>query len=467
MKKRLLSTLLVGATFSLVACGAKETSESNENEASTEVVESTAEETETTEAPETEESEKESVKVASVEGCERYQYNYWYISTEDEPDIIHVWDMDTKSMLGQIDETSYEIGWNSLYGTTEMKENTLVDVTTGEVILELPENQSFWYLEDIYEYDCEMEQHDQWTSDGCALVLQKDESFEGNTYSIGVVNTKGEWLSQSMTQVDFMNNGTNFQTFYAGDGIFMIEVDKEDSDSFSYYVYDSVNGTCNLVVDDAWNGWANGVTGNMCSINIEYEPYDNVYYQYDITTGELKQIPDVTWENYAGYVDSKYVVTWEDGLYRMHSADGVVAEYDMSQYSGGINIERMTTERAFSVITNKDESRFACLLNVDGTMEFEPINVSDFANGNVDFDECCYFKNNKLVAWGDSDNGTGVFVYDVDTKEMVNKELPYIIEKYLPENGVFLVEAEHPEYGLGNYYVNVTDVDTLINPFDK
>ena len=70
-----------------------------------------------------------------------------------------------------------------------------------------------------------------------------------------------------------------------------------------------------------------------------------------------------------------------------------------------------------------------------------------------------------LVAVAFNSNGEG-FSYNIATKEQTTAS-GYSVEKFDKDYGMMIVYGEHPEYGFGYYLVDVTDINTLINPFEK
>ena len=146
----------------------------------------------------------------------------------------------------------------------------------------------------------------------------------------------------------------------------------------------------------------------------------------------------------------------------LFNQDGLIARYDLSAYDQTDWIE-ITKNNLLSYIKNEQGVWFVCLFNTDGSMAFEPINEDSFPGGEYR-EEYVDLTEEKLVAW---DWEGAVFVYNIATQELVNKEMPYVVKSYIAEEDMFVVEGEHPEYGIGYYLVSTDDLETLINPFEK
>ncbi|MDO5127761.1 MAG: hypothetical protein Q4D54_08435 [Eubacteriales bacterium] len=465
MKKFLAILLSVGMVFSLVACGGSADSEDAEREESKEVVESTVEEVEeTTETKEITEESTESVEEENEESAfishptdEGYTVgNYWYFmadATGNGEEKWYVYDLVAHEIIGESDMDLSEMDpemrfLNYIYENTALvtdygNEGKIIDVCTGEEIFVLNENQRF-----ITDFN--------W---GNVLVLETQENFEGNTYSLGMVNHKGEWFSIS---ADFISGEhadsiiSSCTRTYEGKYVFYDEYSKA-GESICFYICDFGSGEVTsfevpVSVD--------------CYVSIfenEWVAYNSAGYDtyfVNLKTEEKRE------SDYRGdyVVDGDALVGFDtdspaDPI--LFNQDGLIARYDLSAYDQVDRIE-ITKNNLLSRVQNEQGVWFVCLFNTDGSMAFEPINEESFPGGAdreyIDLTE------EKLVAW---DWEGAVFVYNIATQELVNTEMPYVVKSYIAQEDMFVVEGEHPEYGIGYYLVSTDDLETLINPFEK
>lgn len=477
MKKFLAILLSVGMVFSLVACGGSADSEDAEREESKEVVESTVEEVEeTTETEEITEESTESVEVENEEFSfishptnEGYTVgNYWYFeadATGNGEEKWYVYDLVADEIIGESDMDLSDMNpefqkdvrsrtdhCNYLYENTMLVtdnggyEGEIIDVCTGEEIFVLNENQRF-----ITDFD--------W---GNVLVLETQEKFEGNTYSLGMVNHKGEWFSIS---ADFISGEdadriiSSCTSTYEGKYVFCDE-HGTGNDSIYFYVCDFGSGE----VTSAQVPTYVVKNGAVCFFENEWIAYNydaHEAYFVNLETEEKREI-----NYFVDYVvDGDALVGYDrDNLndyLNLFNQDGLIARYDLSAYDQTDWIE-ITKNNLLSCVKNEQGVWFVCLFNADGSMAFEPINKESFPGGAdrkyMDLTE------EKLVAW---DWEGAVFVYNIATQELVNTEMPYVVKSYIAEEDMFVVEGEHPEYGFGYYLVSTDDLETLINPFEK
>ncbi len=330
----------------------------------------------------------------------------------------------------------------------------LIDVANGDVLAALNENQTFvgsWI-------------------EGRILVLEVVETFEGNTYAMGVMTETGEWLYPLSTDYPWLDSsmsrdqvGTMFAYYrYLGDGIYEIGdyyFDMKNNHILQRLDYDKYA----IPIDEgkikgkyADNGW-------LCCAKLE----DESMVSFNIATGEFVELCEgyeTAWNagydvGYQVYGNGLFIRTQDNNVQVKNFAGDIIAEYDMTPYKGW-NIEGLTEERRFIICNNGSGTKYACLINSNGSMEFEPQKLEDIVSGR-DFD--VHLDDNKLML---VNNGHRIFIYNIASKEMITKDIPYTIRGYLDESNTLFVEAEHPEYGKGYYLADINDLDTLVNPFE-
>lgn len=467
MKKFLAILLSVGMVFSLVACGGSADSEDAEREESKEVVESTVEEVEETTEESTESVEVENEEFAFISHPTNEGYtvgNYWYFNADATGNGEEKWyvydlvaheiigesDMDLSQMNPEWNEGRY-LGCNYIYGNTMLVtdsgyEGEIIDVCTGEEVFVLNENQRF-----ITDFD--------W---GNVLVLETQENFEGNTYSLGMVNHKGEWFSISADFISGEHTDNIIQSCtstYEGKYVFCDEF-SSGGESICFYICDFGSGEVTSFQVSAYVV----KNGAVCFFENEWIAYNydaHEAYFVNLETEEKREI-----NYFVDYVvDGDALVGYDrDNLndyLNLFNQDGLIARYDLSTYER-IDLREITKNNLLSCVQNEQGVWFVCLFNTDGSMAFEPINKESFPGGTDR--EYMDLTEEKLVAW---DWEGAVFVYNIATQELVNTEMQYVVKSYIAEEDMFVVEGEHPEYGFGYYLVSTDDLETLINPFEK
>lgn len=467
MKKFLAILLSMGMVFSLVACGPLAGLLEGKDE-STEVVESSVEEVEetteeSTESTEVENEEDSFVAHPATEGV--VVGDYWYFEADTTGNGETKWvvyDLVADEVIGESDMkihpqlNAYSDGnGRQIYGTSMSECNygsTIIDICTGEEVLKLNENQEFFgYFDD----------------DGNIIVLETQENFEGNTYSFAMVNYKGEWVSDFIP-IEYAGFNREYHWNYMGEGKYLYPNAGYDSDNLEQLccIYDGINGNFATVglpslVDfgatkDYMSIWEVRDEEVFYSVH-DYYDRDIVYMYYNMLTGESREIARMNGICEGSDSDSRVIIR-NDNTYALYDESGSVTTFDLSEYEhDGFNF---INDKVFFVTENEQGTEFVCLMNADGSMEFEPINSNEFPFTTSNY---MGFSEEKIVSW---DNEGAVFVYNITTKELINSEMPYVVKSYIPEKDMFIVEGEHPEYGAGVYLVYADDLETLINPFE-
>lgn len=449
MKKILAIMLSMVMVFSLAACGSlefvkveqsngtdvvkEETTESSETTENTEVSETT-ESTEVSES--TGSTEAEIVEVEEIIWPTRHSYLnndswYFYVTNEAGENITSRYNLITGEMTVS-PNASKDVA--RLYKDSYINEDgTMVNARTDEVLLKLEEGQFFVVGEG-------------WTEKGICFVMQTTATIDGNTYSIGTVNYKGEWISESMTEID-PGSETIGAISYLSNGLGFIGVGSNG------YLYDYTTGSLTYI------------EGYLCSYYVVdnkiyfWSPVnvDNCMMIYDIETGE---------SNVTSYKKSEINYIASDGLYTVFTGANVkvvrgteiIAEYDVSKYHS-TQVLTATEDNLCVAVESKDGVWFLCVLNPDGSEVFEPIQMGAL----YDVFDVAFFSGDKIVGW--EDTYEKFLIYDMATEETVEKE-DFSIVHYHEETSSIIVYGEHPKYGRGVYLIDVNDMDTLINPFD-
>lgn len=321
----------------------------------------------------------------------------------------------------------------------------LFDIETGEVLVTLSDNQRF-----IGNWE-----------EGRCFVLEVVETFDKNTYSMGMINNKGEWVYPLSSEYPWLDSSMSldevvslFEDYkYWGAGIYW----------FGEYLFDTKNNLIspypkNMYPDifypkNAFDGFV------YC-----YSDSDDVIRTFNIATGELVELSRNTGNNRHQNFDDGLLMIKEENALQVKYIDGtIIMECDMSSYRSW-KVYEATEDKVLFTCQNESGTKYLCLMNSDGSMVFEPQKLEAIVNGSLD--DCkVYLSDDKLViaSYGKC------FIYDIRTRQVVNKEVSYDILGYFSEADMFVVKTSHPEidkYRNYCYLVDINNLDTLVNPFD-
>lgn len=460
MKKILAIMLSMGLALSMAACGTKSKPDDVESETTTEVATTTTEVETKEESAEKEVVEEESTYIPhpNADGTSFQLEGYWYYeanSSEDGDKKWYIYDLTAGEVIGEstmnlIDYDASGPAYRGICGTVsyEWGKKELIDVTTGQVVVQLNENQDFicgW-------------------NDGMLLVAETQATLEQTTVALGLLNNKGEWI-RPLTTVEgeygaaLYNACDGRDVSYIGEGKYLCENATYD-DMGGAAVYDAMSGKVAFISNVIYAEGL-GTDGNKVFIRNGI----NHCLSVDMETGEVSNFLESDLYKIDSRTDLFY--RQDDFVISIVDTSGTVTTYDLSKYTSVDFPRDATTSRMVALIWNEQSSQFLCLINADGSMEFEPIETSTLPAGmDTTIDDTIIMTEEKLVGW-DDDDGKQVFIYNTTTKETINTEVPYEVLVYYPSYDLFVVNGEHPEYGEGRYLVDGDDLETLINPFEK
>ena len=271
------------------------------------------------------------------------------------------------------------------------------------------------------------------------LVVGKiDESFSGNTLSIGVLDNKGEWVfplsaDYAICQNDDLKNAVRASY---NNGIISFGVNT----SIYSYNYDIANDK--LIENiNIWN-----LTDDKIIIK-----ENTTAYEYDIITGEKIYI-DITPSN---MIAEDYYLSKDET--KIYDANFNLLEYDLSEY----NIERSNDIKGVSedvmvfVAKNNEGDTYTIVLNKNGEYACEPHKLND------EKEKACrvYFSDNKVIINRALFNDR---IIDINTGAITEYDNTFDIINYDDTNDLMLVNTN------GSYYlVDPEDPETLINPFER
>ncbi len=312
-------------------------------------------------------------------------------------------------------------------GTTAiMDDGSIISLITGETILTPNNDYSFIMTGDVnYNREDNGSYHhykgtDRYYFDGYIIVFKEEEKFNGNIYSIGVIDDKGNWtvpLSSDLEIFEYVDFDECSRTYtYLGNNI--IEI----GDYAYSYLDDEV--ICETYGD------------------AEYANSDKIYIKgfsdyivYDRSTGEYSDFSkDIEWISDSGILLENY----NDGNYNYsiidHNGNTLfdLSEYDVAfAYKEGC-LQFTKNNVAFSAKGESGDIYF-CVLNNSGEFEFEPIKCGE---PNYFLDE------NRILLYFDNFS-----IYNFETKTTTKitttiKDTTLYTSSYNPETDIFLCSSK-------------------------
>jgi len=285
---------------------------------------------------------------------------------------------------------------------------------------------------------------------GSYLTVGKlEESFSGNTMSIGMLNDKGEWVlplsadyavckEKDIDKTSSVCQNSEIISFWA-DG---------------EYNYDIANDK--LIEDvDTWD-----VTDNRIILFDSFDITKSTYkfYNYDVSTGEKTFITE---SGYFGYETPTCIIHYSDVNkgFKIFDQDFNLLEHDLSEYNLGGSSDKSIRGANQDVIVfnapNDEGDTYTIILNKDGSYVCEPYKYDKREDGVYD----AYFSENKIIL---KYNKTNDRIIDRNTGEITTFDDSFEIVDYDTENNLMLVKTN------GAYYLADPEApDVLINPFER
>ncbi len=475
MKKRIISALLTSALIlSMTACGADtETPESTTTdsaEATTTTTaaidEDTAEAITTTAPKETEETTTtteappvESAKIRTFSGL-----NNGYMAFTADDDMSYLYNITEKTFTeidgkyctfeyddGSIFSTqingdiAYIVtdiildygngGGNKCYGAA-------IKLSTGEVILKNDEDSDTFYT-NYYS-----------RSTGDMLFIKTEESFEGNTFKFGVMDSNGNWKNDFSESEVFLKDVDYYQNIF-GENVLMYNVDEDFN--HSYYIYslkDKTKTPFNLPEGNLIG--SSYAVGDMLLITPwtfdgYYTPSEKWYIMN--AKGEM-----TTFEHNPLSFEKYGIVTKDN---KILDSDTLEVKYDFSEYESLDDITIASPEERYAErLTNPNGDRYIGIFDMNKNKIIEPFKIEFSENGSFDN---AGFSGDYFVAYNSTEGNViaNCATGEVKTYEKTIDDLGYYIEAFDEELGLMVVKSD--EY---YYLVDPADPETLINPFE-
>lgn len=449
MKQKILSVLLFSAMIlSMAGCGGTQSADPNENGSETsqedEVVTSTVSETTTAEQEQTEnettttepveeEPPKEILKISDYESFENGTFHFKINKTG------YVYDILENKMYS--------------YNPYELENN---DTACGKLIAD---DKTITNLETMENYDVKPFDYTGLCLDKYNPVYSVKEDFDGNVYSFGILGSNGEWvlpMSSDYAICDLLKSRTieTWSELIATSSFVSFEA------NHSYYYY---NYKTNEIKEFESHN-SERCFHFMDNFILYKENRNNDFSLYNTKTGNttvLDSMSDLYCSENCTVLSNITHYSSESYIFTIIDSNGNILDYDLSDYNTTpANICDATEDYIVFIAENADNAYYVVILDKDGNRVIDPIKISDY-----------YISNSNLHIYGDYI----VYAYYYDKSFIVNckaGETKIYTNHRKPEDSIMLIDFDSYSGKLliksdGNYYLaDVSDPDTLINPFE-
>ena len=317
----------------------------------------------------------------------------------------------------------------------------VIDLSNGEIILEMNEDSDVFYGG----------QYNNITGD--MLFIQKEESFEGNTFKFGVMDSNGNWKNDFSESEVFLKGVDYFQNFF-GENVLMYNRDEDFN--HSYYIYSLKDKT--KTPFDLPEGNLIGssyAVGDM--LLITPWTFDNFY-----TPSEkwyiLNEKGEMTPFEHNPLSFEKYGIVTKDN--KILDSDTLEVKYDFSEYESVDVLTIASPEERYAVkLENPNGDSYIGIYDKSGNELMKPFKDDLYWDPH-----CGFFSGDYFVAYYFT-GGNVIIVNcatgEIKTYEKTSDDLGYYIEAFDEELGLMVVKSD--EY---YYLVDPANPEILINPFE-
>ncbi len=289
---------------------------------------------------------------------------------------------------------------------------------------------------------------------GYAIVMEVEEAFSGNTYSLGVLNSYGEWLMPitDITQAA-INAGISPEQLvqYANDQRCVTKYSMIDDYGIAFsmfsdqkYVYSIAN---------------NRITkyGNFFSLESIIDSTENnlytfshsndVYYNYNLITGDVKRITEMYGWGESIDNDNAHLIETAENIFTLYDEYfKLVTTFDLTAFDY-VRIMDFNMNSVCFVCENTNEDDYFSIMNSNGELAFEPVrweyrNIYLAENycyiASKDANKIDYFLNTKT---GEIKSISEALFYDV---ECIDEKTGMLVVKDNKSKQYYLVDPSHP-----------------------
>lgn len=244
-----------------------------------------------------------------------------------------------------------------------LKDTAIINACTGEVIYRLKDNQELLH-------NMSYDSRKAWSDNNTVLVCQRDSSYKGDTYSLGVLNEKGEWVMPLKSDSALGTSAPKYR--YLGDTYYFLECYKED------YILNSADGTFYKCPEEMEIfGYYNGkvfAKNSWRSIGL----YDFKNDQYTVIS-EVENPQDAKWDskfwNDIKYADENgFWYKMENTVYCVDAKNNIKLSYDLSEYRDHV-VKAVTKDYIVFWFRNPSSVPYTAVMNTKGELLAEPVNL--------------------------------------------------------------------------------------------
>lgn len=371
-------------------------------------------------------------------------YVYYYDPNEKEDDLkrkyfsYNVYTGKCESVAFYLTDVNFEYHHvvNNVCINDAYTNGSLIDMCTGEVIYALKENQHW--------LECIDYSKSAWCDNNTAFVYQRDSNYKGDTYSIGIINDKGEWVMPMKSDLPWGAYEPRYR--YLGETYYFLDCYKTS------YILNSVDGALYQCPEemDAYGYYNGKVFAKNSWRSIGFYDFKNDKFT---AIQEVRDPQDAKWDN-KFWADNKY--SDENGFW--YKMDGVVycvddsnnmkLSYDLSEFRDNI-VKAVNKDYIVFWFKSPASVSYTAVMNVKGDLIFEPVNLE------CDWSAICK-EGIVLGVKEDSQYIRGVYVYDFQKNKLNTIENK---DKYLFYKGPNV-------FSDGKSIYKVNNLDTPINIYD-
>lgn len=361
-----------------------------------------------------------------------YSYNVYTGKCESivqwfRPDSIVEW--------SGVDNFEYYVV-NNAYIIDSYPNSLLMDMRTREIIYALKENQ--YWLESIDSSKAE------WCDNNTAFVYQRDSNYKGDTYSIGIINDKGEWVMPMKSDLPWGAYEPRYR--YLGETYYFLDCYK------TKYILNSADGSLYQCPEEMdVYGYYNGkVFAKNSWRSIGFYDFKNDKFT---AIQEVRDPQDAKWDN-KFWSDNKYSdengfwYKMENKVYCVDANNNIKLSYDLSEFRDNV-VKAVNKDYIVFWFKSPASVSYTAVMNVKGDLVFEPVNLE------CDWSAIC--KEGIVLGVKEySQYIRGVYVYDFQKNKLNTIENK---DKYSFYKGPNV-------FSDGKSIYKVNNLDTPINVYD-
>lgn len=245
-----------------------------------------------------------------------------------------------------------------------LKDTAIINACTGEIIYRVEDNQELLH-------NMSYDSRKAWSDNNTVLVYQRDSSYKGDTYSLGIINEKGEWVMPLKSDLPWGNVDPDYR--YLGDSYYFLRCNYEEG-----YILNSADSTfyrCPEEMDVL--GYYNGkVFAKNSWRSIGFYDFKNDKFT---AIQEVRDPQDAKWDNKfweaIKYSDENgFWYKMENTVYCVDANNNVKLSYDLSDYRDHV-VKAVTKDYIVFWFRNPSSVPYTAVMNTKGELLAEPVKL--------------------------------------------------------------------------------------------